>query len=443
MRIDRPPDPAHYLAQEGDAVPDEPAPGYPAPVASDTEPREPRTRHEHAKEIAPPGGPQGPTRENEDQPEGEAPRPGKGNSPAEPEDSDDREERPAAEEPPSATKVEDETSPVEDDSSGGPPDPQPTQNPDKTQDQVSPSDDGPKASSFATPDEKVAQPTPDDTPCGDRARPVTGKDRTEHIADVLARLHKADADGLAADDLHTIDPDREIWASERTVLHHSLINDVYGQSAEVPCEHKAIIAGGLSGAGKTTVLANHPEIDPSQYLTISPDNMKEEMARRGMIPAVEGLSPMEASELAHEESSYLARQLALRAQADGKNIIWDITMSDQAKTEQRILELRDAGYDKIDGLFVHIPIETSLRRTEARYWADQEKWLAGVGLGGRLIPPDVILRQMDPEWDSRNRQSFESVKTKVDNWEIRDNSVDDSPAVLVESSKSAEDRRQP
>ena len=55
------------------------------------------------------------------------------------------------------------------------------------------------------------------------------------------------------------------------------------------------------------------------------------MARRGMIPEVEGLSPMEASDLVHEESSYLARQLALRAQADGKNLIWDITMSDQEK----------------------------------------------------------------------------------------------------------------
>ena len=36
---------------------------------------------------------------------------------------------------------------------------------------------------------------------------------------------------------------------------------------------------------------------------------------------------MEASELVHEESSYLANQLALRAQSDGKNLIWDITMS--------------------------------------------------------------------------------------------------------------------
>ena len=41
----------------------------------------------------------------------------------------------------------------------------------------------------------------------------------------------------------------------------------------------------------------------SQYLMINPDDIKEEMARRGMVPEIEGLSPMEASDLVHEESS--------------------------------------------------------------------------------------------------------------------------------------------
>ncbi len=85
-------------------------------------------------------------------------------------------------------------------------------------------------------------------------------------------------------------------------------------------------------------------------------------------------------------------------------------MSDQEKTEQRISDLREAGYTKIDALFVQIPIDTSLKRTEERYWEDQDKWLAGEGLGGRLIPPEVILRQADEEWGSRNRKTFEGIK---------------------------------
>ncbi len=269
-------------------------------------------------------------------------------------------------------------------------------------------------------------------------RPHTEQERAEHIADVFARLDKADNEGFSSDELHTIDPKGEIWSSERTVLHQALLDEIYSGAADVPCDHEAIIAGGLSGAGKTTVLANHPEIDRSKYLTINPDSLKEEMARHGMIPEVEGLSPMEASELVHEESSYLARQLAIRAQADGKNLIWDITMSDQTKTEQRIADLREAGYTKVDALFVQIPIETSLRRTELRYWEDQDKWFSGEGFGGRLIPPEVILHQTDKEWGSGNRKTFEGIKAIVNDWEIKDNSVDGCSATLVDRSKAEE-----
>jgi predicted kinase len=275
------------------------------------------------------------------------------------------------------------------------------------------------------PDGEVAEPV----------RPRTEQERAEHIADVFARLDKADDEGSSSNELHTIDPKGEIWSSERTLLHQSLLDGIYSRAADVPCNHEAIIAGGLSGAGKSTVLANHSEIDRSKYLTINPDTIKEEMARFGMIPEVGGLSPMEASDLVHEESSYLARQLAIRAQADGKNLIWDITMSDQEKTEQRITNLRESGYAKVDALFVQIPIETSLRRTEARYWEELDKWFAGEGLGGRLIPPEVILRQADEEWGSGNRKTLEAIKVIVNKWEIQDNSVDGSPATLVDQSE--------
>ena len=305
---------------------------------------------------------------------------------------------------------------------------------------------GPNEDSNA--DYKDASNLERETPYGDSVEPGsktaeathprTEQERAEHIGDVFARLDKADAEGSSSNELHTIDPKGEIWSTDRTQLHHSLLDEIYSRAADVPCDHEAIVAGGLSGAGKTTVLANHPEIDRSRYLTINPDNLKEEMARRGMIPEVEGLSPMEASELVHEESSYLARQLAIRAQADGKNLIWDITMSDQAKTEQRIVDLREAGYTKIQALFVQIPIETSLERTESRYWEDQEKWLAGEGLGGRLIPPEVILRQADDEWGSGNRKTFEAIKGVADIWEIRDNSVDGEPATLVDRGQHGE-----
>jgi predicted ABC-type ATPase len=143
---------------------------------------------------------------------------------------------------------------------------------------------------------------------------------------------------------------------------------------------------------------------------------------------------MEASSLAHEESSYLARQLSLRATAAGKNIIWDITMSSSSSAGRRVDELRRASYDRIEGVFVDIPVETSVARTEARHRRGCDLYLAGQGLGGRIVPAEVIRAQRDPEFGSVNRRAFESLKDSFDEWTVYDNSQDDRPAILIESS---------
>ena len=113
---------------------------------------------------------------------------------------------------------------------------------------------------------------------------------------------------------------------------------LYDAASGVPNDHKAIIAGGLAGAGKTTVLEKHAGIDRSQYLTINPDDIKAEMAKRGMVPKVDGLSPMEASDLIHEESSYMARQLATRARPTARTSSGTSPCLIRAKTEKRIEE---------------------------------------------------------------------------------------------------------
>jgi predicted kinase len=266
----------------------------------------------------------------------------------------------------------------------------------------------------------------------DHVHPLTDAEHAEHIADVRARLEKAHADGLATDQQYTIDPARELGSDDRDAQHDLIIEDLYGQAANVPNEYRAIIAGGLGGAGKSTVLAEHANIDRSQYLTINPDDVKEEMARRGMIPSVEGLSPMEASDLVHEESSYLARQLALRAQQDGKNVLWDVTMSSRASTERRIGELRSSGYANIQAIFIDIPIETSARRAESRHREGHDNFRAGHGLGGRIVPPEVIHGQSDDSWGSINSKTFEELKSRFNEWSRYDNSVDGRPPVLAE-----------
>ena len=179
------------------------------------------------------------------------------------------------------------------------------------------------------------------------------------------------------------------------LLHDALVEDLYARSAGAPCEGKAILAGGLPGAGKTTVLNKFADIDLSQYMMINPDLIKEEMAKRGLIPAVDGLSPMEASDLVHEEASHVAKRLANRAEADGKNVIWDFTMSKTSSIAEQDRVAARAGYTPVDGVFVDIPVEVSVQRADARHREGHDEYRAGNGLGGRHMPEATIMNSAD------------------------------------------------
>jgi predicted kinase len=232
---------------------------------------------------------------------------------------------------------------------------------------------------------------------------------------------------------YTLDDSHKVWSAERAARHDEIIQHLYAGAANVPCEGKAIITGGLPGAGKTTVLAGVAGIDRSQYLVVNPDGIKEQLAQRHMVPVIPGLSPMEATDLAHEESSYIAKQLALRAYADRKNVIWDITMSNPDTTHGRIRELRAAGYVDVEAIFIDIPVEVSLSRTEARHRKEHDAYRAGDGLGGRYIPPDLISAQAHPDASSTNRATFDQAKQQLPRWRLFDNSVDGRDPALIET----------
>lgn len=268
--------------------------------------------------------------------------------------------------------------------------------------------------------------------------PLTDAEYAELVEQVRDRLSWARAEGLATDDQHTVEPDKEVWTERRTALHDAILRDLLDSAADVPNEYQAIIAGGLSGAGKTTVLARYAADDSTQYFKIDPDSIKAEMARRGMIPKIEGLTPMEASDLAHEESSHIAKILAQRAQASGKNLIWDITMSERSSAESRIEKLRAAGYTRIEGVFVDIPLDTGEARASARHRHGHDQYLAGKGDGGRFVPTEVIRNKADPVWGSVNRKNFEELKHRFDKWAVYDNAVDGREPVLVESGQLRE-----
>lgn len=224
------------------------------------------------------------------------------------------------------------------------------------------------------------------------------------------------------------------WKPERDRVHREIAEALYAKAANVPNGGKAVIAGGLGGAGKTTVLKKHAGIDPGDYLTINPDDIKEEMARRGLVPEVPGhpdLSPMERAALVHEESSRIASLLADRAYRERKNMMWDITMSSESSVVKRVQALRAAGYDDVTGVFVDIPVEVSVQRAMSRYRRGADKHLAGEGLGGRYVPPAIIRAQRTSEGRTINREVFEGLKGQFTAWSMYDNSRTGEPPRLL------------
>jgi hypothetical protein len=265
----------------------------------------------------------------------------------------------------------------------------------------------------------------------ERPEPLSDAEHAERVRNIRDRLDWAHDHKLATDEQHLADRKRGIWSRDRRDAHDAIVSDLCQAASEVPCDHKAIMAGGLGGAGKTTVLETRAHVDRSQYLTINPDGIKEEMAGRGLIPELEGLSPMEASDLVHEESSHISKLLAGRAIRDGKNIIWDITMSSTLSTEQRLDDLDRAGY-VTRGVFVDIPIDEAVRRADGRHRDGHENFRAGIGFGGRYVPREVIEAQADSEWGSRNRSTFEQVKARFADWAVYDNSITGGEPKLIE-----------
>lgn len=227
------------------------------------------------------------------------------------------------------------------------------------------------------------------------------------------------------------------WAAERDRAHREIADAIYAKHAHVPNEGRAVIAGGLGGAGKTTVLTKHAGVDTSKYLTINPDDIKEELASRGMVPEVAGhpdLSPMERAALVHEESSRIAQLVADKAYRDRKNVIWDITMSSEKSVASRVKAMRGAGYGHVHGIFVDIPTEVSVTRAMARYRRGVDSFHAGKGHGGRYVPPSIIRAQQTSSGRTVNREVFDKLKTAgaFDAHAVYDNSVDGRAPQLVE-----------
>lgn len=179
-----------------------------------------------------------------------------------------------------------------------------------------------------------------------------------------------------------------VWKPERNREQGALVTSMYREARGVPCERRAVVIGGLPGADKDTILCL-ASVDRSWYFTISIDKVLGHMAALDLIPVIEGLAPMDVADLAHHEAQFLAKRVGLRAMADGRNLIWDVSMASLPASRALLSALRLAGY-RVKALFAELTIEESVRRADAAHRRGYEEYRAGRGFGGRYIPPEAI-----------------------------------------------------
>jgi hypothetical protein len=226
------------------------------------------------------------------------------------------------------------------------------------------------------------------------------------------------------------------WTPERHALHEQMWREIIDkvEAADIPKEHKALVLGGLPGAGKTTILQpGHPaekfgvttwnveEPVPSgaTAVSVAPDNVKEMMIDHGMLPpGLRGLSPREQVLMMHEESTYLSNLFQTRLAEQGYNLVLDNMMDDPGRSEKRMAPLAREGY-QFQGLFVDIPVEESQMSARQRY-------LDGFGTpkGGRLVPSTISRAKQSQHGNmSKNRDTFDTIAARkwFTDWMVVDN----------------------
>jgi hypothetical protein len=194
-----------------------------------------------------------------------------------------------------------------------------------------------------------------------------------------------------------------MWPAERAKDQRELVTALYQRGRDVPCDRAAVMAGGLRGADKDDALAR-ADVDRARYLTVSIDGVLAEMAAHGLIPPVDGLSPLEAADdLVHGEAQYLAKRVGLLALTDARNLILDISLASRRAAEAWMYALRFAGYT-VTAVFADIGIDEAVRRSDAAHRSGEEEYRRGRGYGGRRIPAAAIRALAGPATaEARNR----------------------------------------
>lgn len=218
------------------------------------------------------------------------------------------------------------------------------------------------------------------------------------------------------------------WSPEVFELVDTVVRDMLEdiETRRLPKDRKAVVLGGLPGAGKTTSIDNNAVLlkaglsNPDRWVQVNSDEMKTKIADLGVFTEFEGLGPLESATAVHQLSSLMGEIFGRALIADGYNVIFDTTLGHtvdgRPSFAEDIEELKHFGYD-VDGVFVDTPVDTAKGRRDSR-WMDgvNEQNLENKGRGGRYVPDYVY--QSPTRAVDQNRQNFDYLTSSesFDRW---------------------------
>ena len=195
------------------------------------------------------------------------------------------------------------------------------------------------------------------------------------------------------------------YMKSRVKLHERIVQKFIADKGYNP-ELKgleAIILGGGSGVGKTSVLQDI--IGEDGYVIIDADKIKEDILEYKLLKRLK--NPL-ASDIVHDESSDIATFLLNSTIAIPESLIYDGTMKNPEKYKAIIDSLKDAGYI-VSMVVVDADVEVAVDRVKLR---NQE---------GRFVSEEIVRKT--------NRlvaKSFLELCDLVDSFSIYDNSVNNA-----------------
>jgi len=195
------------------------------------------------------------------------------------------------------------------------------------------------------------------------------------------------------------------FTPERAQLHDDIVGHYMSKFTEPRERPRALITGGLPGAGKTSGLKT---IGTEGFVQINADDLKALFPEYGS---------GEGAAFLHEESSYLARVIQQKAMASRQDIVLDVTLKSVGDPTKGVNDnamgnvkaFSKAGYD-IHLQFTDVTINKSIERVMNRYIKS-----------GRFVPPDYIrLAHSRKGTNSQNRDTFDKIRTmsEITGWSL-------------------------